>query len=75
MAQGEPLGDVAADRAEVAQDALADRLERLEAVAGTGGVAAVDLLQFSGEALGQAAIFSNCAGLVKSSAEWRRMGL
>ena len=38
--------------------------------------AVVDLLRFSGEALGQVrAIFSNCAGLVKSSAEWRRMGL
>lgn len=36
----------------------------------------VDLPRFGGEALGQsAAIFSNCAGLVKSSAEWRRMGL
>src|SRR5215213_2944240 len=40
VAQGEPLGDAAADRAEVAQDALTDRLERLEAVAGRGGVAA-----------------------------------
>ena len=37
---------------------------------------AVDLPRFCGEALGEvAAIFSNCAGLVKSSAEWRRMGL
>src|SRR3982751_6895459 len=40
VAQGEPLGDAAADRAEVAQDALTDRLERLEAVAGAGGMAA-----------------------------------
>src|SRR5215210_6339397 len=40
VAQGEPLGDAAADRAEVAQAALTDRLERLEAVAGRGGVAA-----------------------------------
>jgi hypothetical protein len=36
----------------------------------------MDLLRFSGEALDQlAAIFSNWAGLVKSSAEWRRTGL
>ena len=36
----------------------------------------VDLSRFSGEALGQVmAIFSNCAGLVKSSAEWRLTGL
>ncbi len=35
-----------------------------------------DLSRFSGEALGQVtAIFSNCAGLMKSSAEWRRTGL
>src|SRR5918998_6151716 len=33
VAQREALGDAAADRAEVAQDALTDRLERLEAVA------------------------------------------
>jgi transposase-like protein len=36
----------------------------------------VDLPQFSGEALDQlAATFSNWAGLMKSSAEWRRTGL
>jgi len=36
----------------------------------------LDLLRESGEALGQAAaIFASCAGLVKSSAEWRRTGL
>ena len=36
----------------------------------------LDLPRFCGEALGQvASIFSNCTGLVKSSAEWRRMGL
>ena len=36
----------------------------------------VDLRRFSGEALGQpAACFSNCAGLEKSRAEWRRTGL
>jgi transposase-like protein len=36
----------------------------------------VDLLRFGGEALVQlAAILSNWAGLVKSSAEWRRTGL
>ena len=43
---------------------------------GTSGGAALDLSRFSGEALGQVvATFSNCAGLVKSSAEWRRTGL
>jgi hypothetical protein len=37
---------------------------------------AVDLPRFSGEALDHsAAVFSNCAGLVKSRAEWRRTGL
>ena len=36
----------------------------------------LDLRRFSGEALGQpAACFSNCAGLEKSRAEWRRTGL
>ena len=36
----------------------------------------VDLRRFSGEGLAHsAAIFSNCAGLVKSRAEWRRTGL
>ena len=36
----------------------------------------LDLRRFSGEALGHsAAIFSNCTGLVKSRAEWRRTGL
>jgi hypothetical protein len=36
----------------------------------------LDLRRFSGEALGQpAACFSNCAGLAKSRAEWRRTGL
>jgi hypothetical protein len=42
-----------------------------------GGVGlSVDLRRFSREALGHsAAIFSNCAGLVNSRAEWRRTGL
>src|ERR671929_1453994 len=40
VAQGEPLGAVPLDGAEMAQDALAHRLERLEAVAGAGGMAA-----------------------------------
>src|SRR3954453_7528945 len=40
VAQGETLGRVLLDAAEVAQDALAHRLERLEAVAGAGGMAA-----------------------------------
>src|SRR4051794_8983222 len=40
VAQGETLGAVPLDAAEVAQDALAYRLERLEAVAGAGGMAA-----------------------------------
>src|SRR5918912_95364 len=40
VAQGEPLGAVPLDGAEVAQDALAHRLERLEAVARAGGMAA-----------------------------------
>ena len=36
----------------------------------------LDLRRFSGEALGHsAATFSNCTGLVKSRAEWRRTGL
>ena len=36
----------------------------------------LDLVRFNGEVLDQlAAIFSNWAGLVKSSAEWRRTGL
>jgi len=36
----------------------------------------LDLRRFSGEGLAHsAAIFSNCAGLVKSRAEWRRTGL
>ena len=39
VAQGETLGHVPLDAAEVAQNALAHRLERLEAVAGAGGVA------------------------------------
>src|SRR3954454_25277898 len=38
--EGEALGRVPLDAAEVPQDALAHRLERLEAVAGAGGVAA-----------------------------------
>jgi hypothetical protein len=39
-------------------------------------LAAVDLLQFNGEGLDQlVASFSNWAGLMKSSAEWRRTGL
>ncbi len=40
VAEREALGDVPPDGAEVAQDALAHRLERLEAVAGAGGMAA-----------------------------------
>ena len=40
MAKRETLADVPLDGAEVAQDALADRLKRLEAVAGGGGMAA-----------------------------------
>src|SRR5919112_5633323 len=40
VAQGEALGRVLLDAAEVAQDALAHWLERLEAVAGAGGMAA-----------------------------------
>src|SRR5690242_21733316 len=40
VAQGEALGHVLLDAAEMAQDALAHRLERLEAVAGAGGMAA-----------------------------------
>jgi hypothetical protein len=40
VAERQTLGDVALDAAEVAQDALADRLERLEAAAGAGGMAA-----------------------------------
>src|SRR3712207_8603712 len=40
VAERETLGDVPLDGAEVAQDALAHRLERLEAVAGAGGMAA-----------------------------------
>ena len=37
---------------------------------------ALELRRFSGEALGHlAAVFSNCTGLVKSRAEWRRTGL
>src|SRR3954451_20168714 len=40
VAQGETLGRVLLEAAEVAQDALAHRLERLEAVAGAGGMAA-----------------------------------
>src|ERR687886_2271553 len=40
VAQGEPLGAVPLDGAEVAQDALAHRLERLEAVARARGMAA-----------------------------------
>ena len=40
MAQGEPLGRALLDAAEVAQHALAHRLERLEAVAGARGMAA-----------------------------------
>ena len=36
----------------------------------------LDLRRFSGEGLGHsAACFSNCAGLAKSKAEWRRTGL
>ena len=36
----------------------------------------MELRRFSGEALGHlAAVFSNCTGLVKSRAEWRRTGL
>ncbi len=36
----------------------------------------LELRRFSGEALGHlAAVFSNCTGLVKSRAEWRRTGL
>jgi hypothetical protein len=36
----------------------------------------LDLPRYSGEGLGHsAAIFSNCTGLVKSRAEWRRTGL
>src|SRR4051794_40390167 len=40
VAQGEALSHVLLDAAEMAQDALAHRLERLEAVAGAGGMAA-----------------------------------
>src|SRR5919202_911685 len=40
VAQGEPLGRVLLDAAELAQNALAHRLERLEAVARAGGMAA-----------------------------------
>src|SRR3712207_2430026 len=40
VAQGEALGHVSLDVAEVAQDGLAHRLERLEAVAGARGMAA-----------------------------------
>src|SRR5919206_3409330 len=40
VAQGEPLGAVPLDGAEMAQDALAHRLERLEAVARARGMAA-----------------------------------
>jgi hypothetical protein len=40
------------------------------------GLKELDLRRFSGEGLAHsAAIFSNCAGLVKSRAEWRRTGL
>src|SRR3954465_11935445 len=39
-AQREALGDLSLDAAEMAQDALAHRLERLEAVAGARGMAA-----------------------------------
>src|SRR5918997_2953922 len=40
VAQRQALGHVPPDRAEVAPHALADRLQRLEAVAGAGGMAA-----------------------------------
>src|SRR3954470_5740778 len=40
MAEGETFGRVSLDAAEVAQDALAHRLECLEAVAGASGMAA-----------------------------------
>src|SRR5215211_4367360 len=60
VAQRQAAGDIGPDPAEVAQDALADRLERLEAVAGRGGVAAdalagavVDRDEDAGPALGQ----------------------
>src|SRR5215218_4473533 len=60
MAQREALGHVPLDRTEMAQHALADRLERLEAVAGGSGVAAdalagavVDGDEDAGPALGQ----------------------
>ena len=42
----------------------------------TGSEGHLELRRFSGEALGHlAAVFSNCTGLVKSRAEWRRTGL
>jgi transposase-like protein len=53
-----------------------DKLRIVRETLAPGAVAKVDLPRFCGEALGQvAAILSNCAGLVKSRAEWRRTGL
>jgi len=62
------LGGVSVSAGDVNGDGFADLI--LGAPLGDdGGIEA-------GEALGQvAAIFSNCAGLVKSRAEWRRTGL
>jgi hypothetical protein len=59
---------------------LLARLDRQFQIQGriSSGCSAImlDMLRFSGEALDQlVAIFSNWAGLLKSSAEWRRMGL
>ena len=67
--------DFLARRADAAQKAAKDAA-RAERLARARADIELDLPRFSREALGHSAtVFSNCAGLVKSRAEWRRTGL